>query len=294
MTRSPEKAAALRAAGAASVIADAMDRSAVAVAIRAAKPETVVHQLTAIPNALDLRHFDRDFAPTNRLRTEGLDNLIAAALSAGSRRLVAQSYAGWPYARTGGPVKSEGDPLDSNPPAGLRAALEAIQYLERTTTSTPGLEGIVLRYGGFYGPGNTLGEGGAMLEEVRKRRVPIVGSGAGVWSFVHIDDAAQATVAAIEHGAPGIYNIVDDEPAPVSEWLPALAAAVGAKPPMRIPAWLGRLVIGEHGVALMTEVRGASNVKAKRELGWTPRWRSWRDGFRNGLGGGGRQCSSSG
>jgi len=180
-------------------------------------------------------------------------------------------------------VKSEQDPLDPNPPRAFRRTLEAIRYLEHKVTSLAGMVGIALRYGGFYGPGNTLGAGGDVVEQVRKRRVPVVGGGAGVWSFVHIDDAARATVHALEAQGSGIYNIVDDEPARVSEWLPALAEAVGGKPPLRIPAWLGRLVIGEHGVIMMTEVRGASNAKAKRELRWQPLWPTWRDGFRNGL-----------
>lgn len=291
MTRSSHKTEQIRAAGATPVVADALDREAVMRAVSAVAPEAIVHELTAIPDKLDIRNFDRVFALTNRLRTEGLDNLIAAGREAGCQRIVAQSYAGWVYAREGGPVKTEEDRLDPNPPAGIRSTFEAIRYLEETVTKLSGMTGIALRYGGFYGPGNTLGAGGAMLEEIRKRRVPIVGSGAGVWSFIHIDDAARATVRALEAGSPGIYNIVDDEPAPVSEWLPALAAAVGAKPPFRIPAWLGRLVIGEHGVIMMTEVRGASNAKAKRELSWQPLWPTWREGFRKGLAGDARARS---
>jgi nucleoside-diphosphate-sugar epimerase len=283
MTRSSHKADEIRAAGATPVVADALDRNAVMQAVTAAAPEAIVHELTAIPDKLDIRNFDRVFALTNRLRTEGLDNLIAAGREAGCRRIVAQSYAGWVYAREGGPVKTEQDRVDQNPPAGVRKTFEAIRYLEQTVTKISDMVGIALRYGGFYGPGNTLGAGGAMVEEVRKRRVPIVGGGGGIWSFIHIDDAARATVRALEAGSPGIYNIVDDDPAPVSEWLPALAEAVGAKPPLRIPAWLGRLLIGEHGVIMMTEVRGASNAKAKRELSWQPLWPTWRDGFRKGL-----------
>jgi 2-alkyl-3-oxoalkanoate reductase len=180
-------------------------------------------------------------------------------------------------------VKTEEDPLDPNPPAAMREILAAIQHLESAVTQASYVEGIVLRYGGFYGPGNAIGEGGAVIEQVKRRQVPIIGGGTGVWSFIHIDDAARATVAAVEHGKPGIYNIVDDEPAPVSEWLSGLAQIVGAKPPRRIPAWLGRLVIGDHGVMMMTETRGASNAKAKRELGWRPLWPSWREGFKSGL-----------
>lgn len=282
-TRSEEKAGALRAAGADAAIVDALDRAAVAAAVARAKPDVIVHELTAIPPALDLRRFAKQFQLTNRLRTTGADNLLAAAQSAGVRRFVAQSYAGWPYARIGGPVKTESDPLDSDPPPALRESLKAIQYLESAVLHASGMDGLVLRYGGFYGPGNAIGENGAIVEQVRKRRVPIIGGGTGVWSFIHIDDAASATAAAIERGAPGIYNIVDDEPAPVAEWLPALARALGAKPPLRLPAWLGRLAIGEHGVVMMTDVRGASNEKAKRELGWSPRWPTWRDGFSGGL-----------
>jgi nucleoside-diphosphate-sugar epimerase len=284
MTRSPAKTGGLRAAGAEAVVADALDRDAVLAAVHQARPEVVVHQLTALAGFADFRKFDEEFALTNRLRTEGTDHLVAAARAAGARRLVAQSYAGWPFARVGGPVKTEDDPLDPDPPAELRRSLDAIRRLESTVLGTDGLEGMVLRYGGFYGPGTSSGASGLMIEEVRRRRLPLVGAGTGVWSFVHIDDAATATVAAVERGAPGIYQIVDDDPAPVSAWLPALAEAIGARPPRHVPVWVARLIAGEHTVALMTEIRGASNAKAKRELGWTPAWPSWRQGFRDGLG----------
>jgi nucleoside-diphosphate-sugar epimerase len=283
-TRTPSKTDALRAAGANPVVLDALDRDAVREAVIRAEPDVVVHQLTALAGFTDFRKFDEGFAVTNRLRTEGIDNLIAAMKELEVRRLVAQSFAGLPHARIGGPVKTEDDPLDEDPPAGLRRTLEAIQYLENAVLRTDGVEGTVLRYGGFYGPGTSLGEGGFQLEGVRRRRFPIVGGGTGVSSFIHIDDAATATLAAIERGKPGLYNIVDDDPAPVAEWLPALAAAIGAKPPRRVPAWVARLFVGEHGVVLMTEGRGASNAKAKRELGWQPAYPSWRDGFRRGLG----------
>ncbi len=253
-------------------------------AVAAARPEVVVHELTDLAGATDLRKFDAGFAATNRLRTEGTDHLLEAARAAGARRLVAQSYAGWPFARVGGPVKTEDDPLDPDPPAELRRTLDAIRHLEAAVLSAEGIEGVVLRYGGFYGPGTSAGAGGSILDDLRRRRFPIVGAGSGVWSFVHIDDAATATVAAVERGAPGVYQIVDDDPAPVSEWLPALAAAAGARPPRRVPVWLARLLVGEHGVVLMNEVRGASNAKARRELGWRPAWPSWRQGFRAGLG----------
>jgi nucleoside-diphosphate-sugar epimerase len=283
MTRSPDKADGIRSAGARPAVADALDEEAVIAAVQEAEPEVVVHELTAIPPRLDLRHIDREFELTNRLRREGTDHLLAAARAAGARRLVAQSFGGWPYAREGGAVKDEDDPLDPDPPPALFDTLEAIRYLETTVTGAQGIEGVVLRYGPFYGPGTSIGASGSMLDEVRRRRIPIVGRGTGVWSFLHIDDAAQATRAAIERGTPGVYNVTDDEPARVSEWLPALAAAIGAKPPRRVPGWIARLVVGPHGVAMMTEARGASNAKARRELGFEPRWPSWRDGFQRGL-----------
>jgi nucleoside-diphosphate-sugar epimerase len=284
MTRSPGKAAGLRAAGAAPVVADALDRDDVLRVVAAARPEVVVHQLTDLAGTTNLKKFDAGFAATNRLRTEGTDNLLAAARAAGARRLVAQSFAGWPFARVGGPVKTEEDPLDPDPPAELRRTLDAIRHLEAAVARAEGIEGLVLRYGGFYGPGTSAGVGGYMLDDLRRRRLPVVGAGTGVWSFVHIDDAAAATAAAVERGAPGLYQIVDDDPAPVSEWLPALAEAAGARPPRRVPVWAARLLAGEHGVVLMTEVRGADNAKAKRELGWRPAYPSWRQGFRTGLG----------
>jgi nucleoside-diphosphate-sugar epimerase len=282
-TRSADKAEAVRLAGAEPVVADALDPEAVTAAVRAAEPDVVVHELTAIPPRLDIRKIGEQFALTNRLRREGTDNLLAAARAAGARRFVAQSFCGWPYAREGGPVKNEEDPLDPDPPDAMRGILDAIRHLETTVTGAEGIEGVALRYGPFYGPGTSLGEGGSMLEDVRRRRLPVVGKGAGVWSFIHIDDAARATVSAIEGGPPGLYNIVDDEPAAVSEWLPVLARAAGAKPPRHVPAWLARLVVGPHGVAMMTEARGASNAKAKRVLGFDPRWKTWREGFEKGL-----------
>jgi nucleoside-diphosphate-sugar epimerase len=268
------------------VVADALDPDSVARAVAEAEPEVIVHQLTALSGALDMRHVDRFFAMTNRLRTEGTDHLLAAGHAVGARRFVAQSYAGWPFARTGGPVKSETDPLDPNPPEALRSTLAAIRHLEQAVTGVEWAEGLVLRYGGFYGPGTgmSLDPEAALAKPVRKRQFPLVGGGGGVWSFVHIEDAAAATVAAVEHGPGGIYQVVDDEPAPVREWLPALASALGAKPPRRFPRWLGRLAAGEAATVMMTEVRGASNAKAKRELGWQPRYPSWRLGFAKGLG----------
>ena len=283
-TREARKADALRAAGASPVVLDALDPDAVRQAIVRAEPDVVVHQLTALAGFTDFRKFEQSFAITNRLRTEGTDHLIAGMREAGVRRLVAQSYAGLTFARVGGPVKTEDDPLDPDPPEGFRRTIEAIRYLEKAVLHTDGIEGTVLRYGAFYGPGTSLGEGGFMLEGVRHRRFPIVGRGTGLSSFIHVDDVASATVAAIETGKVGLYNIVDDDTAPVAEWLPALSAAIGAKPPRRVPPWLARRFVGEHGVVMMTEARGASNAKAKRDLGWRPTYPSWRDGFRRGLG----------
>ncbi len=279
MTRSAAKEDAIRKLGATPVVADALSADDVARAVAAAQPEVIVHELTAIPPALDVRHFDRDFELTNRLRTEGTDHLLSAGQAIGIRRFVAQSYAGWPYERSGSPVKSEDDPLDPHPVDGMRRSHEALRYLESAVAGADWTEGIVLRYGALYGPRTNLVKGGAMTEMIAKRKFPVVGNGAGVWSFVHVADAADATVAAVEHGTRGIYNITDDQPAAVAEWLPAVAAAAGAKPPRKVPTWLGRLVAGESGVTMMTEIRGASNAKAKRELGWQPRHPSWREGF---------------
>jgi nucleoside-diphosphate-sugar epimerase len=266
----------LRAQGAEPAVVDPLDAAALRDAVVAARPDAVVHQLTALAGLGLGRDFDRAFAMTNRLRTEGTDNLLAAARAADAGRLVWQSYAGWPYARVGGPVKAEDAPLDREPPADARETLAAIRHLEAVVTEAGG---IALRYGGFYGPGTSLDEGGEHAEMLRKRRFPVGGSGDGVWSLVHIDDAAEATVAAIEHGAPGIYNVVDDDPAPIREIAPALAAAVGAPPPRRVPGWLVRLAAGPQAHSMMTAVRGASNEKAKRELGWTPR-HTWRTAAR--------------
>jgi nucleoside-diphosphate-sugar epimerase len=279
MTRSPKKVDALRDAGAYPVVADGLDRDAVVAAVIGAEPEVVVHQMTALSDVgSNLRKFDAQFAITNELRTRGTDHLLEGARAAGARRIVVQGYSGWPNVREGGPVKTEDDPLDPHPPAAMRATLDAFRYMERVVTTAEDIEGLVLRYGGFYGPPTDMPP--EFLDMVRKRRFPVVGDGAGVWSFVHLDDAAAATVAALDHGAPGVYNIVDDDPAPVAEWLPGMAAALGAKPPRHVPAWLGRIAAGEAGLSMMTKVRGSSNAKAKRELGWRPGHPSWRDGFR--------------
>lgn len=287
-------ARAIQAMGARAMRMDALDADSVAEVVAAVEPEVIVHQLTALGGDLDFRDFEATFAETNRLRSEGTDHLVSAARAVGTRRVVAQSFTGWPYEKTGGWIKSEEDPLDSNPPAGAKTAFEAIVHLEEAVMGAgPDIEGVVLRYGGFYGPGTSLGirPDGDQTEMVRKRRLPILGNGMGHWSLVHITDAATATVAAIEHGPPGIYNIADDEPAPTKTIVPDLAKALGAKPPRRIPAWLGRLAIrmfagaegAEVAVMMMEQARGASNAKAKRELGWQPAFPTWRIGFREGL-----------
>jgi len=278
MTRSESKQAMLYELGAVPVVADALDPDQVAQAVGRARPDVIVHQLTAI-GAVDMRHFDRDFAQTNRLRTEGTDYLLSAGQAVGVRRFVAQGVGGYgAYARTGGPVKTEEDPLDPAPSREMRETLAAIRHLEEAVLGAQWTEGIVLRYGTFYGPGTSMAPGEEQFELVRRRKFPLVGGG-GVWSFIHVADAAEATVAAIEHGSRGVYNVVDDDPAPVAEWLPALAQELGAKKPMRVPRFIGRLFAGEAGVVMMTELRGASNAKAKRELAWRPAHPSWRQGL---------------
>jgi nucleoside-diphosphate-sugar epimerase len=291
MTRTASKQDGLRALGAHPVVADALDPDAVAQAVASAEPEVIVHQLTALSGKMsirDARRPDRSFAAamTNRLRTEATDHLLAAGRAVGARRFVAQSIAAFRFARTGGPVQTEADPLDPDPPAALRAGLAAILHLEQAVTTIEWGEGLVLRYGSFYGPGTgiSLAPDAVMAAPIRKRRFPIVGGGGGVWSHVHIEDAAAATAAAVERGQPGVYNVVDDEPAPVRQWLPVLASALDAKPPRRVPRWLVRLLAGEAATVMMTDVRGASNEKAKRELGWKPGYASWRQGFAQGLG----------
>jgi 2-alkyl-3-oxoalkanoate reductase len=261
----------VRALGAEPVALDLLDPIAVRDAVLLARPDAIVHQATALSNLRDFKHFDRSFAQTNRLRTEGTDALLAAAREAGVRRFIAQSYASARYERTGGPVKTEDDPLDPDPVPAMRETVAAMRYLDETVVAAGG---VALRYGGFYGAAND-----GLVEPVRRRLFPIVGDGRGVSSFIHLDDAATATVLALEHDAAGVYNIVDDDPAPAREWLPVLAQVLGAKPPRRVPRWLARLFAGEAAVMLGTESRGASNAKAKRELGWTPRYPSWREGF---------------
>ena len=282
-TRSPRNTGLIARMGARPVVLDGLDADAVTRAVRAAEPEVVIHQMTSLAHPMDMKKFDVGFAITNRLRTEGTDHLVRAARAAGARRLIAQSYSGLTNIREGGPVKTEADPYDPDPPQRMRESVAATRHLEAIVPAAEGLEGLVLRYGPLYGPGTSLGEGGHYLELMHKRQFPIVGDGGGLWSFIHVDDAVSATVAAIERGAPGIYNIVDDEPAPVAEWLPWLAETLGAKPPRRVPVWLGRMFVGEVGIVMSTQLRGSSNAKAKRELGWSPRWSTWRDGFRAGL-----------
>ena len=264
--------------GARAVVIDALDADQVGDAVAIAGPNVIIHELTAI-GSVDIRNFDGSFAPTNRLRTEGTDHLLAAGRATGVKRFIAQSYAAWPYARTDGRVKTEEDPLDPTPARKMRESMNAIRHLETAVTGAEWTEGIVLRYGGFYGPGTSLYPGGEQWEQVRKRKFPVVGDGGGIWSFVHIADAAEATAIAVDRGRRGIYNIVDDDPAPVAEWLPALAEKIGAPKPWRVPKFIGRLAAGEVGVVMMTEIRGASNAKAKRELSWQPRHPSWREGF---------------
>jgi nucleoside-diphosphate-sugar epimerase len=274
-TRTPGKVELLRGLGAEPVVVDGLDAAAVGEAVARAEPGAIVHQMTALADMSNLRNFDRTFAHTNTLRTTGLDHLLAAARATGVKRIVAQSYTGWTNPRTGTGLAAEADGLDPNPPRAQHETITAIAYLERAVTEAGG---VALRYGSFYGPGASE----SMIELVRGRKLPIAGDGGGVWSWCHVDDAAAATVAALERGA-GVYNIVDDEPAPVASWLPYFADAIGAKPPRRVPVWLARLAAGEVGVSMLTQIRGASNAKAKVELQWAPRWTTWRDGFRHGL-----------
>jgi len=275
-TRTPGKVAQLRAAGAEPVVVDGLDREAVIAAVQAVVPEVIVHEMTALASLRNVRNPDKAFAVTNELRTRGTDNLLAAAARAGTRRVIAQGYAGAaPDKPSGGALKTEADPLGWLPVRGAAHMLAAMTYVDKTVPlEAP--EGIVLRYGTFYGPGT----GEFLVEMARKRQLPVIGGGTGVWSFIEITDAAAATIAAIEHGTPGIYNVVDDDPAPVAEWLPYLAKVAGGKPPLRVPAWLGRLLAGEFVVAQMTSSRGSSNQKARKELGWVPQYLSWREGFR--------------
>jgi 2-alkyl-3-oxoalkanoate reductase len=284
MTRSHTKTRLLRAFGADPVWADGLDAREVMRAVGRSRPEVVIHEMTGLAGIKSLRNFDREFALTNRLRTEGVDHLLAAAYTVGARRFIAQSFGNWNYERTGSATKTEDDPLDPHPPAAQRRSLAALRDLEAKVVNADGITGIALRYGNFYGPGTDFAADGEIAAMLRKRAFPIIGDGAGVWSFVHVDDAARATLAAMDWGDAGVYNVADDDPAPVVEWLPELARRLGAPAPRRVPVWLGRIAAGEVGVSLMTRIRGASNAKARRDLGWAPRYASWREGFADGLG----------
>jgi 2-alkyl-3-oxoalkanoate reductase len=282
-TRTPDKLARLRAPGVEPIVVDGLNKDAVMQAVALSHADVIVHQMTALASVRSLKHFDDEFALTNRLRTEGTSNLLAAAQAAGVRQFVAQSYTGWPNERQGGRVKTEEDELDSQPPQTMTRTLDAIRELERMVSSVPGIAGAVLRYGSLYGPGTALSHAGEIVQMIRQRKFPLVGNGRGVWSFIHVDDAARATALAIDRRASGVFNIVDDDPAEVSAWLPELAGIVGAKPPLRLPAWVARFAVGDAGVSMMTQARGSSNAKAKRALGWQPEYASWREGFRRGL-----------
>jgi len=273
-TRTPAKVAQLRGAGAEPAVVDGLDRAGVIAAVQAAAPEVIVHEMTALAAMRSLRNLDKVFATTNELRTQGTDNLLAAAVQEGTPRFIAQSNTNM-TARSGPPVQTEEDPLESRPVPSAARTVAAVKHVEE---AVPGAvpEGIVLRYGNFYGPGAS----DVLVEMVRKRQFPVIGGGTGIWSFIEITDAAAATAAAVGRGAPGVYNIVDSDPAPVAQWLPYLAKVAGAKPPLHLPVWLGRLLAGDFVVAQMTEARGSSNEKAKKELGWVPRYESWREGFR--------------
>jgi len=279
MTRRPERAEEIRAAGAEAAVCDVFDAVALSEAVAAERAEVVVHLLTALPQRFKPR---ADLGPTNRVRVEGTRNLIAAAVAAGARRMVAEGVA-FMYAPQSDWVKDEEAPLFERAPGSFSDAVGAIADLERQVRGAENLDGVVLRYGWLYGPGTYYERGGSQAEDTLKRRSPIVGEGTGVFSFIHVDDAAAATVAAVERGEPGVYNIVDDEPAPLREWLPVYAEALGAKPPRRVPVWLARLIAGPAMAGTAVTLRGASNAKAKRELGWQPEHPSWREGFRASL-----------
>jgi nucleoside-diphosphate-sugar epimerase len=291
MTRSASKQDLVRSLGGRPVVADALDPDAVAEAVAGAEPEVIVHELTSLSGPMSIRaarhpeRFDGAIM-TGRLRTEATDHLLAAGRAVGTRRVVAQSFGAFRFSRTGGPVQTEDEPIDSDRSGLVQPGLDALLYLEQAVTTIAWGEGLALRYGGLYGPGTavSLDADAPLAGPVRKRRMPIIGKGEGITSYVHVDDAAAATAIAVERGKPGVYNIVDDEPAPQREWLPVLAEALGAKPPRHIPRWLARLLAGEMATAMMTEAKGSSNLKAKRELGWQPRYPSWRQGFAQGLG----------
>ncbi|WP_433167952.1 NAD-dependent epimerase/dehydratase family protein [Kribbella sp. CA-247076] len=284
MIGSESSAAALRAQGADVVLADGLNSAAVKAAMDTARPEVVVHQMTALKGGINFKKFDQSFAATNRLRTEGTDHLLAASQAAGVRRFVVQSYAGWNLQHGGSATKTEADPLDLDPAPSSRQTMDAIKHLESAVTTADGIEGIALRYSSFYGPTGDIGKGGSIVKLIQQRKLPLIGDGAGVWSFIHYDDAADATVKAVESTATGIYQIADDDPAPASVWLPEFARILNAKPPRHLPTWLARLAVGDVGVAAFTTIRGADNTLAKQTLNWRPTtYRTWRQGFREGL-----------
>jgi nucleoside-diphosphate-sugar epimerase len=283
MIRSERGAAGVRAFGADVVLADGLDPAAVMAAVESARPEVVVHQMSALKGGIDFKHFDDSFALTNRLRTEGTDNLLAASQAAGVRRFVVQSYAGWNLQHGGSATKTEADPMDPDPVPAQQKTMAGIKHLESVVTNASGIEGVALRYGSFYGPTGDIGKGGSMVEMIQKRKLPLIGDGTGVWSFIHYDDAADATVKAIESDATGVFQIADDDPAQAAVWLPEFARILGAKAPRHLPAWIARLAVGDVGVAAFTEIRGADNSLAKATFDWQPGYASWREGFRNGL-----------
>jgi nucleoside-diphosphate-sugar epimerase len=282
MTRSSDRSEGLRSLGAEAIVCDVFETDALRAAVERAKPEVVVHELTDLPPALDPRKMEEQAAGNDRVRAEGTRNLVSAAVAAGARRIVAQSIA-FAYPPTGEGLKTEHDALFDDAPWPFSRSVEALHELEDAVTRTPGIEGVVLRYGFFYGPGSGYAPDGHIAREVKRRRFPIVGRGTGVFSYIHVDDAAAATVAAVERGR-GIYNVVDDDPAPLREWLPAYAEELGAKRPRRVPKLLARLIAGSYATHLATELRGASNARAKAELGWQPRYASWRQGFLESIG----------
>lgn len=284
LARSARSAEAMEAAGVRPYTVDALDRDEVIAAAEAFVPEVVVNQLTALSSKPDVRKFDKAFAMTNRLRTEGNRNLIAAARAVGARRFIAQSFCGWPYERTGGPIKSEDDPLDPHPPGELAGSLQAIRQLEEDVTSLSDIEGVVLRYGYFYGPGTVFAHDGSFTGDLRRRRIPLIGQAGGIYSFAHVDDVASATARAVEGKPTGIFNVVDDDPAPMREWLPFLARTMGAKPPLWLPGWLARLILPEHLYLMMTDSRGGSNQRFREAFDWQPEYHSWRQGFVEALG----------
>jgi nucleoside-diphosphate-sugar epimerase len=284
LVRSAERFREAEKMGAKGINADVFNEEELTAVVEKARPEIIIHQLTALSAVTgNFRKFDQEFEMTNRFRTEVTDTLLKAAEQSGVRRFIVQSFCGWPFAREGGLIKTEEDPLDTNPPVTFRKTFNAIKHLETAVRKSEKVEALALRYGMFYGPGTAIAKDGAIVNLVRKRSFPVVGGGAGIWSFIHVKDAARATVNAVNSGSPGLYNIVDDEPAPVSVWLQYLAEVSGAKPPRKVPLWLGKILLGEAGISMMTQIRGGSNAKAKREFVWEPVYKSWRDGFVKGL-----------